>query len=125
MGSGVVESLLTRSRPYGDSSFRSSNDHLACDGLCVRTPVWSARTDGEVHTEERADCHGLGRSSHDPYERGGDYIKAITDSVEQRLLQKLPAGQTWMQHVMIDGKTVERKTAITFQWEGEDLILDN
>ena len=28
--------------------------------------------------------------------KGVDYIKAITDRVEQRLLHELPAGQTWM-----------------------------
>ena len=52
-----------------------------------------------------------------------DYIKAITDGVEQRLLHELPDSQKWMQDVMINGNTVQKKAAIT--WDGEDLVLDN
>ena len=58
--------------------------------------------------------------------RGVAYIKAITDSVGQQLLRDLLTGQTWMQNVTIDGEMVKKKKmAITFRWDGEDLVLDN
>ena len=52
-------------------------------------------------------------------------VKKIAQTVEQRILRDLPVGRMLYHDVTVGSTTVRRKTAVTFRWDGDDLMMDN
>ena len=60
-----------------------------------------------------------------PSSSGVEFVKKMTDTLEQKMQDSLQVGDTLYRDVQVGDETVKRKTAVTFKWEGDDQLLDN
>ena len=60
-----------------------------------------------------------------PLSTGVEFVKKMTDTLEQKIQDSLQVGDTLYRDVQVGDDTVKRMTAVTFKWEGDDLLLDN
>ena len=60
-----------------------------------------------------------------PSSKGMEFVKKIIKTLEHTIQNSLRVGETLYTDVTEGSTTVKKKTAITFKWEGDVLVLDN
>ena len=89
------------------SSIKNPNRYLCMYSFVSHDGVRSLRADGTVRTSDIL-----------PSSMGVEFIKSITDTVEQRIFNTMPVGDTLYCDIQVGDATVKRKTAMTFRWGG-------
>ena len=56
---------------------------------------------------------------------GVEFIKKITDMVQQKIQEQLPIGELLYVDQTVGSDTHSRRRTVKFKWDGDDLILDN
>ena len=110
----VLLRRAVKRRATRSSSNENPNRYLCTCSFVSHAGVRTLKADGTVRTSDLL-----------PSSTGDEFIKSITDTVEQRILNTMPVGDTPYRDVQVGDTTVKRKTAVTFRWDGEDLVMDN
>ena len=109
------EGLIIHSSDTGTHSTAWKTNGL----LCMYTFESKGAGSGTTHRRGYVSLNMIGPSA-----TGVEFVKKITDMVEQKIQMQIPVGESYVNQT-VSSATVRRRRAPKFKWDGDDLILDN